>query len=67
MNSQIQGTPYIKRTAPHIDAAGYTHCRYQVSVMAVDFSRDAIVAENLDYTEAQAMVKSLGYRAVVEA
>jgi hypothetical protein len=35
--------------------------------MAVDFSRDAIVAENLDYTEAQAMVKSLGYRAVVEA
>jgi hypothetical protein len=67
MAQQIQGTPYIKRTAPHIDAAGYTHCRYQVSVMAVDFSRDVILAEGLDYTEAWALVNDLAYRAVVEA
>ena len=67
MAQQIQGKPYIKRTDPFVDALGNKHCRYQVSVMAVDFSRDVILAEGLDYTEAWALVNDLAYRAVTEA
>jgi len=74
MNANVlPGRPYIKRTGmmdmPQLQADGtpFQCCAYTVSVMAADLSREAVMAENLDYDQAHDLVKRLEYRGVVEA
>ena len=70
MKTPLTGIPYMKRTGlipmPYLQADGRPYMRpaYTVSVMAEDLSREAIIAEDLDYTEALAMVRLLEYKAV---